>query len=68
MISDHSDSDDDWEGGESTKLDEIFSVATAFVAATAAARESLKVSNDLRLYGLYKIATEDPVPLHNLRF
>ncbi|KAL8534623.1 hypothetical protein ACS0TY_010589 [Phlomoides rotata] len=31
--SEHSDSDDDWEGVESTDLDEIFSAATAFVAA-----------------------------------
>lgn len=62
VTSDHSDSDDDWEGVESTELDEIFSAATAFVAATAADRAGLKVSNDvqLRLYGLYKIATEGP--------
>ncbi|KAL3653660.1 Acyl-CoA-binding domain-containing protein 1 [Castilleja foliolosa] len=59
---DHSDSDDDWEGVESTELDEIFSAATAFVAATAADRSAIKVSNDLQLqlYGLYKIATEGP--------
>lgn len=52
-------SDDDWEGVESTELDETFSAATAFVAATAAAQ---KVSNEvqLQLYGLYKIATEGP--------
>ncbi|KAH6822185.1 acyl-CoA binding protein 2 [Perilla frutescens var. hirtella] len=64
VTSDHSesDSDDDWEGVESTELDEIFSAATAFVAATAADRAALKVSNDvqLQLYGLYKIATEGP--------
>ncbi|KAL8550962.1 hypothetical protein ACS0TY_000153 [Phlomoides rotata] len=60
--SDHSDSDDDWEGVESTELDEIFSAATAFVAATAADRAAMKVSNEiqLQLYGLYKIATEGP--------
>lgn len=54
-------SDDDWEGVESTELDEAFSAATAFVAATAADR-SHKVSNEvqLQLYGLYKIATEGP--------
>ncbi|CAJ1974422.1 unnamed protein product [Sphenostylis stenocarpa] len=54
--------DDDWEGVESTELDEAFSAATAFVAAAAADRLSQKVSNDvqLRLYGLYKIATEGP--------
>lgn len=57
-----SDSDSDWEGVESTELDETFSAATAFVAATAADRSSLKVSNELQLqlYGLYKIATEGP--------
>ncbi|XP_076895615.1 acyl-CoA-binding domain-containing protein 1-like [Bidens hawaiensis] len=48
--------DDDWEGVESTELDEAFS------AATAADRSSQKVSNELQLqlYGLYKIATEGP--------
>lgn len=62
VTSDHSDSDDDWEGVESTELDEVFSAATAFVAATAADRAGMKVSNDvqLQLYGLYKIATEGP--------
>lgn len=56
-----SDGDDDWEGVESTELDEMFSAATAFVAASAAA-SSQKVSNDvqLQLYALYKIATEGP--------
>ncbi|CAL0327494.1 unnamed protein product [Lupinus luteus] len=56
------DDDDDWEGVESTELDEVFSAATAFVAASAADRLSQKVSNDtqLQLYGLYKIATEGP--------
>ncbi|KAJ7965316.1 Acyl-CoA-binding domain protein [Quillaja saponaria] len=56
------DYDDDWEGVECTELDEAFSAATAFVAAAAADRLSLKVSNDvqLQLYGLYKIATEGP--------
>ncbi|KAA8540058.1 hypothetical protein F0562_026750 [Nyssa sinensis] len=56
------DSDDDWEGVESTELDEAFSAATSFVAAAAADRLSQKVSNDvqLQLYGLYKIATEGP--------
>ncbi|KAI3870034.1 hypothetical protein MKX03_015739 [Papaver bracteatum] len=54
--------EDDWEGVESTELDEIFSAATAFVATAAADRFSQKVSNDvqLELYGLYKIATEGP--------
>jgi hypothetical protein len=56
------DDEDDWEGVESTELDEMFSAATAFVAATAADRNSLKVSSDLQLqlYGYYKIATEGP--------
>ncbi|CAK7324209.1 unnamed protein product [Dovyalis caffra] len=56
------DDDDDWEGVESTELDEMFSAATAFVAAAAADRVSLKVSSDLQLqlYGYYKIATEGP--------
>jgi hypothetical protein len=56
------DDDDDWEGVECTELDEIFSASTAFVAAAAADRLSEKVSSDakLRLYGLYKIATEGP--------
>ncbi|KAL8502973.1 hypothetical protein ACS0TY_021919 [Phlomoides rotata] len=60
--SDHSDSDDDWEGVESTDLDEIFSAATTFVAAIAADRAAMKVSNEIQLllYGLYKIATEGP--------
>uniref|UniRef100_A0A6N2LKK1 ACB domain-containing protein n=1 Tax=Salix viminalis TaxID=40686 RepID=A0A6N2LKK1_SALVM len=54
--------DDDWEGVESTELDEMFSAATVFVAAAAADRVSLKVSSDLQLqlYGYYKIATEGP--------
>lgn len=56
------DDDDDWEGVESTELDELFSAATAFVAASAADRLSPKLSNDLQLqlYGYYKIATEGP--------
>lgn len=55
-------SDECWEGIESTELDEAFSAATAFVAATAADRMAPKVSSDLQLqlYGLYKIATEGP--------
>ncbi|KAL5994480.1 hypothetical protein ACLOJK_024532 [Asimina triloba] len=61
-LSGDDDDDDDWEGVESTELDEKFSAATAFVAATAADRRSQKVPNELRLqlYGLYKIATEGP--------
>lgn len=59
---DDDEEDDDWEGVESTELDEAFSAATAFVAAAAADRMSQKVSNDvqLQLYALYKIATEGP--------
>ena len=55
VTSDHSDSDDDWEGVESTELDEIFS-------ATAADRAAVNVSNEvqLQLYSLYKIAIEGP--------
>lgn len=56
------DSDDDWEGVESTELDEAFSAASAFVATAAADRLSQKVSNEvqLQLYGFYKIANEGP--------
>ncbi|XP_010555741.1 PREDICTED: acyl-CoA-binding domain-containing protein 1-like isoform X2 [Tarenaya hassleriana] len=59
---DDEDDDDDWEGVESTELDEAFSAATAFVATAASDRLSQKVPNDvqLQLYGLYKIATEGP--------
>ncbi|KAL8554736.1 hypothetical protein ACS0TY_002796 [Phlomoides rotata] len=60
--SDHSDSDDDWEGVGSTELDEIFSAATAFVAGTTVDRAAMKVSNEIQsqLYRLYKIVTEGP--------
>ncbi|GMH18346.1 hypothetical protein Nepgr_020187 [Nepenthes gracilis] len=56
------DADDDWEGVECTELDELFSAATAFVAASAVEKLSHEVSNEvqLQLYGLYKIATEGP--------
>nr|GEX55085.1 Gag/Pol protein [Tanacetum cinerariifolium] len=55
-------SDDDWEGVESSELDEAFSAATAFVAATAADKEKNKVSSEvqLELYNCYKIATKGP--------
>lgn len=53
-------SDDDWEGVESTELDELFSAATAFVAAAAADRQKVSTEAQLQLYGLYKIATEGP--------
>ncbi|KAI3818051.1 hypothetical protein L1987_11853 [Smallanthus sonchifolius] len=54
------DSDDDWEGVETTELEDAFCAATAYVAAIAADRSSKKVSSSLqlKLYGLYKIATE----------
>ncbi|XP_010438551.1 PREDICTED: acyl-CoA-binding domain-containing protein 2-like [Camelina sativa] len=54
--------DDDWEGVESTELDEAFSAATLFVTTAASDRLSQKVPNDVQqqLYGLYKIATEGP--------
>ena len=55
-----SDSDSDWEGVESTELDEEFSAASAFVAASAASGTSVPEEAQLRLYGLYKIATEGP--------
>ncbi|GJZ82279.1 acyl-CoA-binding domain-containing protein 1-like protein, partial [Tanacetum coccineum] len=52
------DDDDDWEGVESTELDEKFSEATRFVAA----RGKGVVTSELKMvmYGLYKIATEGP--------
>ncbi|GAB4826179.1 hypothetical protein Ancab_009045 [Ancistrocladus abbreviatus] len=55
-------SDDDWEGLESTELDEAFSAATSFMAASAVDKLVHKVPNDvqLMLYGLYKIGTEGP--------
>ncbi|ESQ54482.1 hypothetical protein EUTSA_v10025574mg [Eutrema salsugineum] len=57
-----SEEDDDWEGVESTELDEAFSAATLFVTTAAADRLSQKVPSDVQqqLYGLYKIATEGP--------
>eukprot|EP00246_Nothoceros_aenigmaticus_P004237 TRINITY_DN1568_c0_g1_i2.p1 TRINITY_DN1568_c0_g1~~TRINITY_DN1568_c0_g1_i2.p1 ORF type:complete len:354 (-),score=51.91 TRINITY_DN1568_c0_g1_i2:844-1815(-) len=55
------DDSDDWEGVESTELEEEFGAASIFVA-TMAASSSLKMSQDvqLQLYGLYKLATEGP--------
>ncbi|CAA0807272.1 Acyl-CoA-binding domain-containing protein 2 [Striga hermonthica] len=43
VFGDFSDSDDDWEGVESTELDELFNAATSFIAATAADRATVKV-------------------------
>ena len=56
------DEDDDWEGVESTELDEAFSAATLFVTTAASDRLSQKVPSEVQqqLYGLYKIATEGP--------
>lgn len=59
-LSSDGDSDSDWEGVESTELDEEFSAASAFVAASAASGTSVPEEAQLRLYGLYKIATEGP--------
>lgn len=65
---DDDDDDDDWEGVETTELDAAFCAANAFVAAVAADRSAQKVAYDvkLKLYGLYKVATEGacsvPVP------
>lgn len=58
--SDSDDDDSDWEGVETTELDEMFSAATAFVAATAAEKGKVPTEVQLQLYGLYKIATEGP--------
>ena len=58
--SDGSGSDSDWEGVESTELDEEVSAAAAFVAASAASGTSVPEQAQLQLYGLYKIATEGP--------
>lgn len=62
VVGDSEDEDDDWEGVESTELDEAFSAATLFVTTAAADRLSQKVPSDVQqqLYGLYKIATEGP--------
>ncbi|KAL3697785.1 hypothetical protein R1sor_011861 [Riccia sorocarpa] len=59
-LGDVSDSDD-WEGVESSELEELFGAAATFVA-TQAVGPGLKVSNEdqLLLYGLYKCATEGP--------
>eukprot|EP01018_Ginkgo_biloba_P034652 Gb_18505 [translate_table: standard] len=57
----HLGDEDDWEGVESTELDETFASATSYVASMSA-QSSQKISNDVQLqfYGLYKIATEGP--------
>lgn len=62
VAGDDSEDDDDWEGVESTELDEAFSAATLFVTTAASDRLSQKVPSDVQqqLYGLYKIATEGP--------
>ena len=62
VAGDTEDEDDDWEGVESTELDEAFSAATLFVTTAASDRLSQKVPSEVQqqLYGLYKIATEGP--------
>lgn len=53
--------EDEWEGVESTELDEMFGVAASYVASMEA-NMSQKVPNEaqMELYGLYKVATEGP--------
>ncbi|GLJ42408.1 hypothetical protein SUGI_0878760 [Cryptomeria japonica] len=53
--------DDDWEGVESTELDEAFGAAASYIA-TMAGQSAERISNDVQLqfYGLYKLATEGP--------
>uniref|UniRef100_A0A0D6R2R2 ACB domain-containing protein n=1 Tax=Araucaria cunninghamii TaxID=56994 RepID=A0A0D6R2R2_ARACU len=53
--------DDDWEGVESTELDEAFGAAASYVASMAA-QSSERIPNDVQLqfYGFYKLATEGP--------
>lgn len=55
------DEEDDWEGVQSTELEDTFGYATSYVASMAA-QSSEKISNDVQLqfYGLYKIATDGP--------
>lgn len=55
------DEEDDWEGVQSTELEDNFGAATSYVASMAV-QSSVKISNDVQLqfYGLYKIATEGP--------
>lgn len=55
------DENDDWEGVQSTELEDTFGAATSYVASIAA-QSSQKISTDVQLqfYGLYKIATEGP--------
>jgi acyl-CoA-binding protein len=51
--------EDEWEGVESTELDEMFGVAASYVASMEA-NLSQKIPNEaqMELYGLYKVATE----------
>ncbi|KAH9324443.1 hypothetical protein KI387_004621 [Taxus chinensis] len=53
--------DDDWEGVESTELDEAFGAAASYIA-TMAGQSTERIPNDVQLqfYGLYKLATEGP--------
>ncbi|KAM1048108.1 hypothetical protein ACFX1X_027616 [Malus domestica] len=54
------DSDDDWKGVESTELDKLFNAVSAFVAAAVTDQQKVSTDVQLKLYGLYKIATEGP--------
>lgn len=53
--------EDEWEGVESTELDEMFGAAASYVASMEA-NLSQKIPNEaqMALYGLYKVATEGP--------
>jgi len=52
---------DDWEGVESTELEELFGAASTYVA-TMVSIPGVKPSSEamLQLYAYYKIATEGP--------
>lgn len=52
---------DDWEGVESTELEELFGAASTYVA-TMVSIPGVKTSSEamLQLYAYYKIATEGP--------
>eukprot|EP01018_Ginkgo_biloba_P011999 Gb_02595 [translate_table: standard] len=53
--------EDEWEGVESTELDETFGAAAAYVASTGAnLSQKITSESQAQLYGLYKVATEGP--------
>ncbi|KAJ6830285.1 acyl-CoA-binding domain-containing protein 3-like isoform X1 [Iris pallida] len=56
------DEDDEWEGIEKTELEKRFSKAAAYVGSRSGEDELSRLSGDdqMRLYGLYKVATEGP--------